>query len=120
VALSNAIRGAGLVLAAQLLLSLAPAAAGAGESCEVGQRRGPVFLLILQSNFKVHEFAATVRGARVVRQDPATVIFSDGRVVTANVDSATQHLNALNWGRRPIEVVASFPAARTVRRRAVG
>jgi len=36
------------------------------------------------------------------------VIFRDGRVVTADAGSATQHLNALGWGHRPIEIVASF------------
>ena len=108
------------MLAAQLLLGVGAQAARAGESCEVGQLRGPLYLLILQSDHKVQEFAATVRTARVVRRDSSTVIFSDGRVVTANVESATDHLNALNWGRRPIEIVASFPRARASRRRAVG
>jgi hypothetical protein len=107
------------VLVACLLGAGAPGA-GADESCEAGRRGGPVYLLILASSQKVYEFAATVRDARVIRRDAATVIFSDGRVVTADVESATAHLNALKWGRRPIQLVASFPTTRSVRPRAVG
>ena len=99
------------VLIACLLL---PAGAGAEpEQCEARSApRGPVSLIILQSGRSVHELAASLaRGARVVAKDPETIVFDDGRVITADVEGASAHLNRLGWGGRPIQVVASFPSA---------
>ena len=108
---------ASLALAAQLLLSGAPAArAQAGQTCDADRSSAPVLLLILQSSKKVHDFAASVRGAKILKQDQATVIFSDGRVVTSNIEAATRHLNELRWGSRSIQIVASFPTRRSRRR----
>ena len=96
------------------LLACAIAAHGAvpdarAQSCQVAKPSGPVSILILDSPQKVEEFAASVRDARVAARDRGTVIFDDGRVVTADVDAATRQLNRLGWGNRAIEVVASFP-----------
>jgi hypothetical protein len=96
-------RAIALVLFA--LLQVQPARA---QSCDVGKAKGPVSILILASPQKVQEFAATIRDAPVAARDPGTVIFRDGRVVTSDAASATRHLNALGWGGRPIEIVASF------------
>jgi len=92
--------------------------ARAGEVCEVPSS-GPVALVILASGAKVHQYAKTLEGS-VVRQDAETVIFHDGRVITADVEAAGRHLNALGWGGRRVDVVASFAAPRARPRRSRG
>jgi hypothetical protein len=80
------------------------------QSCEVAPNQGgPVSILILDSAQKVDAFAASVQGAQVAVRDRGTVIFDDGRVVTADTDAATRQLNDLGWGNRPIQIVASMP-----------
>jgi hypothetical protein len=80
------------------------------QSCEVAPNKGgPVSILILDSAQKVDAFAASVQGAQVAVRDRGTVIFDDGRVVTADTDAATRQLNDLGWGNRPIQIVASMP-----------
>ena len=85
--------------------------AHAGQVCEVPSGSGPVALIILASGPKVHAYARALKGT-VARKDAETVIFHDGRVITADVEAAGRHLNALGWGARRVDVVASFPAAR--------
>ena len=99
-----------LVLALALALS-SFATAHAGEVCEVPPSSGPVALVILASGHKVLAYARTLKGT-VARRDAETVIFHDGRVITADIEAAGRHLNDLGWGARGIEVVASFPAPR--------
>jgi len=95
-----------LALVPPLVLALGSfATAHAGETCEVSS--GPVALLILSSSSKVFEYARTVKGT-VALSDAKTVIFHDGRVITADVEAAGRHLNDLGWGARRIEIVASF------------
>jgi len=104
-----------------ILQGVAPAAsAGSGASCEVGGSGGPVSLYILQSPERVQAFAASVKGVPVVVRKPATVVFGDGRVVTSDVESAGELLNELGWGRRRIEIAASFGSRRAPRRRSFG
>lgn len=86
------------------------ATARAGEVCEV-PANGPVALIILASGPKVHTYARKQKGA-VIRRDAKTVIFNDGRVITADIEAAGRHLNDLGWGGRRIDVVASFAAPR--------
>jgi len=95
-------------LALWLLCLLVPSDAWA-QSCEAAPRGGPVSILILDSAQRVDEFAASVQSAQVAARDRGTVIFDDGRVVTADTDAATRQLNQLGWGNRPIQIVASFP-----------
>jgi hypothetical protein len=109
------------VLALALPLALVVAlgsstTAHAGPVCEVPTSSGPVALIILASGSKVHAYARTLKGT-VARRDAETVIFHDGRVITADIESASRHLNALGWGARSINVVASFPAQRARPRR---
>ena len=94
------------------------ATARAGEVCEV-PANGPVALIILASGPKVHTYARKQKGA-VIRRDAKTVIFNDGRVITADIEAAGRHLNDLGWGARPIEIVASFQNRRARPRRARG
>ena len=93
-----------------LALTLGPfGAARAGQVCEVST--GPVSLIVLASGPKVHAYARTQQGT-VARRDAETVIFHDGRVITADIAAAGRHLDALGWGSRDIRVVASFPPAK--------
>ena len=51
-----------------------------------------------------------------------TVIYADGRAVTSDLGSVSQHLNELGWASRPIEIVGAgtstrLPPASTTRRR---
>ncbi len=78
------------------------------QSCEAPPSTGPVSILILDSAQRVDAFVATVKDATIVARDRGTVIFADGRVVTADADVATRQLNQLGWGNRSIQVVASF------------
>ncbi len=95
-----------------------PAAAEEGKTC-VAKGASNVQLVILASPAKVKSYAATVKNASVVRSDRTTVVLDDGRVITADLESATEHLNALGWAQLPIQVVASFAQA-PPRRRAKG
>ena len=105
-----------LVLSLSLVLALGSFAnARAGEVCSVPSNV-PVSLIILSSGTKVHTYARALKGT-VVRQDAKTVIFLDGRVITADVEAASRHLNELGWGTRGINVMASFPSARARPRR---
>ena len=108
-------RPACLALAALLLLSGASAArAQESGSCEVVQQTGPVSLLILASGRKVHDLAATVRDSKVLVRDAHTVVFRDGRIITSDVAAVSDHINALGWEQRSINIVAS--AAKPKRR----
>lgn len=109
---------AALLVAGLLVGALAAGPAHAAKGCRV-MPGGPVSLLILESAERVQRFAAAVRGPVVLKRDDQTVIFDDGRVVTADVDSATVFLNELGWGNLQIQIVASFPKA-AARPRAVG
>jgi hypothetical protein len=91
----------------------------AGQVCEVPSSSGPASLIILASGSKVHAYAKTLKGT-VARRDAETVIFHDGRVITANIEAAGRHLNDLGWGARGINVVASFPAPKARPRRGRG
>lgn len=103
----------GLLLAAGLAAGSAPAT-GAPQ-CDTGPSRGSVAIVVVASPERVQQYAATVKGVRVLRRDADTVIFADGRVVTANVGAVDRHLNALGWADHRIEILASF-SKRSARR----
>ena len=92
-------------------LAAAPVAAQEGQTCDAGAVRPAVSLVILASAKKVQELAASVRDVRVLRRDAKTVVFENGRILTADVAAVGEHLNALGWASRRIEVLASFTAA---------
>ena len=96
------------------------AGAAASEVCEAPPATGPVSLMILKSPGRVQSLAKSLaRGVPVVARSESTVVFQDGRVMTSDVEAAGRELNRLGWSRRPIQVVASFPArqGRATRRR---
>lgn len=108
--------GRAACLSLGLALALAASVAWSAETCAPS---GPVSLIILQSGQKVRELAASL-GGPVLRADSSTVIFADGRVITADVVAAERHLNEVGWGERRIEVLASFPKRRARPRRPSG
>ena len=87
--------------------------------CEVPTESGPVALIIVSSGAKVHAYARKLKGT-VARQNEKTVIFHDGRVITADVEAAGRHLNDMGWGSRRVDVVASFSGRRPRPRRGRG
>ncbi len=100
------------------VLFLQPAGAQEGALCEAAQGPAPtVSLIVLASPERVHTLAASIRGVAVVRRGEKTVVFEDGRIITADVTSVGGHLAALGWTERKIEVMASFkPRAARPRR----
>ncbi len=89
-----------------------------GAVCE-SKPTGSVMLLIVSTKRKVQDYASTLTHIPVVARDTTTVVFQDGRVVTADVGKAGQHLNDLGWASLRMEVVASF-GMRPQRRRSFG
>lgn len=120
-----------LLGSACLALWLLPASIPANEVCDPGAGDGgpaapsgppgAVSLMILKDGDEVHSLAkALARGVPMAARDPQTVVFRDGRVITADVESAGRVLNALGWSARPIRVVATFGKPRARPRRARG
>jgi hypothetical protein len=104
-------RGSATLLSVMLVIAgSGPSLGQAGGMCDSPPSRGggAVSIVVLASSSKVHEFAATVRGTPVLRRDKETVVFADGRVVTSDVEAAGRHLNALGWGSRNVQIVASL------------
>lgn len=101
---------AATLLVASILLG-SPTGAQAGEACDAGEGPSSVSLILVASPSKVHEFARATRG-QILRKGSNTVVFTDGRVVTSSAASASEHLNALGWADRRIEVAASFAPRR--------
>jgi hypothetical protein len=99
----------GAIGLAAFLLST-PIWAQDGASCSAAAApSGPnISLILLASPERVHTLAASLTNAEVIVRDAKTVIFTDGRVISADVGSVGDHLNALGWAERKIEVVASF------------
>ena len=108
-----------LTAALPVVFGATPARAQGPALCQPGQSGSSVSLVILSSPKKVHQLAATIRDAQVLKRDAKTVIFSDGRVVTSDVGSASRYLNELGWGKRSINVMASFKS-RSRRSRSFG
>jgi len=103
-----------LVVAGALVIS-SPAGARSPGICSPGNVQGGVSILVVATQQRVHQFAASVRDVRVVRRDSETVLFEDGRVVTSNVEALGPHLNALGWAQRKIAIVGSFSTRRARR-----
>ncbi len=100
------------------LTTTAGDARAAGAVCE-SKPTGAVMLLILPTQKKVHDYAASLSHIPVVARDKTTVVFQDGRVVTSDVGRAGEHLNTLGWATLRLEVVASF-GMKPQRRRSFG
>lgn len=101
-----------MIVLALVLAGSAPS--GAGELCDpVAVAR--VSLLILANAERVQTLAKSIGAhTRVLARDDATVVFEDGRVLTSDPSGASRHLNALGWGAKPIDLVASFVRSRSL------
>lgn len=108
-----------LLLVALGLVSLGSARAEeTGGICSAPE--APVFIVLVGSAPQVAAAANGLSPTRVLVNTADTVIYSDGRAVTSNLASVSQHLNALGWASRPIEIAGAGtlqPAASTTRRR---
>jgi hypothetical protein len=106
-----------------LLLAVAvagPLAAETGGMC--GSRSEPVLIVLVESAPKVRAAATGISKAPVLVNVADTVIYADGRAVTSDLGSISQHLNELGWASRPIEIAGAgtstrLPPASTTRRR---
>ena len=78
---------------------------------------GAVRLLLLRSDRAVHEYAKTVKDAQVLVRDRKTVVFDDGRIISADPDEVERHLAELGWSKRSLQLVANFRMRKTGRRR---
>ena len=102
-----------------LALLMAPAAWANGQMC--GPPQGPVMVVIVPSKARVPGAAAGLSSTRRLVDTADTVIYADGRAVTADLGAISGHLNALGWAERQIEIVGAGtrlpPAASSTRRR---
>ncbi|MDJ0866983.1 MAG: hypothetical protein QNK03_12800 [Myxococcota bacterium] len=100
-----------LTLAAALL---APATAfGQGKVCEPAA--GAVMVVVVDSPRQVRTAVAGMRGRALVATED-TVIYADGRVITASVEATSRHLNELGWAHRRLQLVGGVARAPTPRR----
>jgi hypothetical protein len=102
------------------LAGFAPGAAAEGGMC--GAPTGPVLVVLVESAPKVAAAASGLSKTRALVNTADTVIYADGRAVTSDLASISQHLNQLGWASRPIEIAGAgtstrLPPASTTRRR---
>jgi len=79
-------------------------------------------VVLVESPQQVRAAADGISRTRPLVNEADTVIFADGRAVTSSLASVSQHLNALGWARRKIEIAGAgtstrLPPAATTRRR---
>jgi hypothetical protein len=95
------------------------AAAQNGGMCHAPD---PVLVVLVESAPKVGPAAAGLSRTPVLVEASDTVIYADGRAVTSDLAAISQHLNALGWAQRKIEIIGAGtstrmpPATRTKRR----
>jgi hypothetical protein len=77
--------------------------------CEPGA--SPVMIVVVDSPEQVKSASALWKGTPILVEEPHTVVFADGRVVTSRVEAAGDHVQSLGWARRQIEIVGGLPAA---------
>jgi len=77
--------------------------------CEPGA--SPVMIVVVDSPEQVKAASALWKGTPILVEESHTVVFADGRVVTSRVEAAGDHVQALGWARRQIEIVGGLPAA---------
>jgi hypothetical protein len=77
--------------------------------CEPGA--SPVMIVIVESPRKVQSASALWKATPIVVQKADTVVFSDGRIVTSQIEETGPLLQSLGWTHRQIEIVGGLPAA---------
>jgi hypothetical protein len=109
-----------LVVLGLSLAGFAPRAEAQGGMC--GPSPDPVLVVLVASAPKVAPAAAGLSKAPALVSTADTVIYADGRAVTSDLASISQHLNQLGWASRPIEIAGAgtstrLPSATGTRRR---
>jgi hypothetical protein len=77
--------------------------------CEPGA--SPVIIVVVESPRKVQSASALWKATPIVVQKAETVVFSDGRIVTSQIEETGPLLQSLGWTHRKIEIVGGLPAA---------
>lgn len=98
-------------IAALWLAFLAPYGAWA-EAGMCGPPPGPVLLVLVESKARVPSAAAGLSRTRRLVDTADTVIYADGRAVTADLAAVSRHLNALGWAERPIQIAGAGTSTR--------
>jgi hypothetical protein len=88
-----------------------PEAPGSSQVGICDRSSSPVMIVVVESPRKVKSAAGLWKATPVVLQDPETVVFADGRIVTSRLDATGGHLQSLGWEHRDIEIVGGLPAA---------
>jgi hypothetical protein len=74
----------------------------------------PVLILLVGSDESVDLVRKAVDPERIVASTPHAFAVADGHVVAADVEAASDPLNAAGWGDRPIEILGPDAGARPV------
>ena len=64
-------------------------------------------MIVVRNAQEVASSAANWPDDPTVLREAETVIFSDGRIVTSDVEGTSSHLNELGWASRRIEFLAA-------------
>jgi hypothetical protein len=86
-------------------------APGSGQVGICDPDSSPVMIVVVESPRKVKSAAGLWKTTPVLAEDPETVVFADGRIVTSRLDATGEHLQSLGWAHRDIEIVGGLPAA---------
>ena len=95
-------------------LARTPAKRRPQESGRVGicdPDSSPVMIVVVESPRQVQSASARWKATPIIRQQAETVVFSDGRIVTSEVEATGPLLQSLGWTHRQIEIVGGLPAA---------
>ena len=80
----------------------------------------PVMIIVVESPRKVALASSQWKNTPILVQEPETVVFADGRIVTSSVEATGDRLQSLGWAHRDIEIVSGLPAASGAWRRRRG
>ncbi|MBW2271866.1 MAG: hypothetical protein JRG96_01240 [Deltaproteobacteria bacterium] len=86
----------------------APASAAApisGSTCNPS--RLPIQMIVVRNAQEVKSSAGNWPDDPTLVREAETVIFSDGLIVTSNVEGTSDHLNDLGWASRRIQFLAA-------------
>jgi hypothetical protein len=86
-------------------------AQGSGQVGICDPDSSPVMIIVVESPRKVQTASALWKATPIVVRKPETVVFSDGRIVTSQVEETGPLLQSLGWTHRKIEIVGGLPAA---------
>ena len=98
----------------QVPLARAPQESHGGGSEQAGicdPAASPVMIIVVESPRKVASASALWKDTPILVQDPETVVFTDGRIVTSSIEATGDRLQSLGWAHRDIEIVSGLPAA---------